>query len=196
MSRTTPTETRRRPGGRSARVRRAVLDATIDAVAHSGVVGLTVEDIADRSGVHKTTVYRRWPSLDDLVVEALLDRAEEHVPVPDKGNLRSDLLAFVGAVAANITSPTGRALISATGQGGSAALDRLREQFWTSRFALVRTILDRARDRGEISPTVDPDLLIELVVAPLYFRLLISHKPLSPKFRADVVDAVLRSARG
>src|SRR5512132_695784 len=81
----------RRPGGRSARVRAAVLRATIAELLRTGYAGLSVEAVADRAGVHKTTVYRRWGTLQQLVTDALLAHVSAKVPQPDTGTLRSDL---------------------------------------------------------------------------------------------------------
>src|SRR3712207_1543584 len=81
----------RRPGGRSARVRAAVLSATIDALVDVGYDGLSVEDVARRAGVHKTTVYRRWPTRAALVAEATRERSQQVIPVPDTGTLAGDL---------------------------------------------------------------------------------------------------------
>ena len=85
---------RRRPGGRSARVRAAVLRATLDELAAVGYGNLSFESVAHRAGVHKTTLYRHWPGREALVREALLARSEVTVPIPDTGSLGADLIAF------------------------------------------------------------------------------------------------------
>ena len=75
-------ERRRRPGGRSARVRAAVLEATLDQLAESGYDGLSFEAVAVRAGVHKTTLYRRWSDRTALVLDAMLELSSQTVPVP------------------------------------------------------------------------------------------------------------------
>src|SRR5688572_9801014 len=90
-----PATTRRvgeqRPGGRSARVRAAELAATAEALAEDGYDALSIEAVGARAGVHKTTVYRRWPTKADLVADAARARSEQHVPIPDTGGLAGDL---------------------------------------------------------------------------------------------------------
>jgi AcrR family transcriptional regulator len=194
MARTKAAGPKRRPGGRSARVRRSVLDATLDVIVDGGYAGLSVDEVAARAGVHKTTIYRRWPDLGALVVDALLDRQQEAVPIPDTGELRGDLLSLLDAITASITSPDGRALLRAGLESGPPELDVLVHRFWHARFALARQIFQRAADRGEIPSDLDNDLLVELVVAPLFFRELVTREPLSRAFRARLVDAVITEA--
>ncbi len=81
----------RRPGGRTARNRAAVVEATLAELARCGYSGLTVENVAERSGVHKTTVYRRWGGVDGLIVDALHAAGEDVWAAPDTGALDTDL---------------------------------------------------------------------------------------------------------
>ena len=85
-----------------------MLTATADLLAEVGYEALTYEAVATRAGVHKTTVYRRWPSKPDLVADASRERSEQLVAVPDTGTLEGDLRALARAVVANITSDVGR----------------------------------------------------------------------------------------
>jgi AcrR family transcriptional regulator len=87
-----------RPGGRTAKVRAAVLQATVAALAEDGYEALNVEDVARRAGVHKTTVYRRWPTKPELVADAVRERSDERVEVPDTGTLAGDLQALARAL--------------------------------------------------------------------------------------------------
>jgi len=98
-------ETTKRPGGRSARVRAAVRQATLDELVAHGYAGLTIDNVAQRSGVHKTTVYRRWGSPAGLVADALELAAEEAWPLPDTGDLTADLRALTAAVHTGFTDP-------------------------------------------------------------------------------------------
>jgi AcrR family transcriptional regulator len=103
----------RRPGGRNARVRAQILAATVDLVARAGVAGFTYDEVAERAGVHKTSVYRNWPNRDDLVIEALSRHADQQVPFADTGDLRADLVEFLLALAAELETSIGRALVNA-----------------------------------------------------------------------------------
>jgi AcrR family transcriptional regulator len=183
----------RRPGGRSARVRAAILDATLGELAEVGYAALSFESIARRAGVHKTTVYRHWGSREDLVKEALLARTAARVPVPDTGSVRDDLIEFGKALLANITTPQYEAIIRAVAgvSNRTDALDRMGRDFWDHRFALARVIVSRGIERGELPHDIDQNLLIEMLIGPLYLRLLITRQPLEESYVERVVDQLL-----
>lgn len=187
---------RARPGGRSARVRAAVLSATLSELAERGYAGLSFEAVATRAGVHKTTVYRRWPERPALVLEALLEFSERTVPLPDRGSLHADLLALAKAIAANLSAPEVaavlRALIAARHEPAiAAAVDR----YWRARFDLVAEVVRRGMVRGELPADVSADLPIEALIGPLYLRALVTGEALDEKFVSGVVALVLAGAR-
>jgi AcrR family transcriptional regulator len=187
-------EPRRRPGGRSARVRSAVLRATLDELAAVGYGDLSFESVARRASVHKTTLYRHWPNREALVREALLARSEVTVPIPDTGSLREDLIAFGRSVVANITAPDYEAIVRAVASDAriEGALGDASRGFWRERFQLARIIVLRGVERGEIGADVDPNLLLESLVGPLYLRLLITREPLDDAFVEALVTQLLR----
>ena len=111
---TTERTVRRRPGGRSARVRTAVLSATTEILAQRGYDDLSYEEVADRADVHRTTLYRWWPTKADLVLDAMLTRAGSVVQMRHTHDLEADVLAFLRAVVRHVTSPLGRAVLIAT----------------------------------------------------------------------------------
>src|SRR3954447_26979467 len=100
-----------RLGGRSARVRQAVLDAAFAELDEHGYASFSIEAVARRSGVHKTTIYRRWPTREALLVYALDSRSDRHLPVPNTGSVRADLCQFGELVLAKLTSTHGNALL-------------------------------------------------------------------------------------
>src|SRR5215207_5273535 len=139
MSSQTPRAPQPRPGGRSARVRAAVLNAAFAELGDKGYDGFSMEAVAQRSGVHKTTVYRRWPTRDALVVDALDSRSDRTAaPIPDTGALRGDLRAFGEDVFAKLTAPHGKAMLKSL----VAAVDASSEvheqalKFWGERLAV------------------------------------------------------------
>ncbi|HXY93135.1 MAG TPA: TetR/AcrR family transcriptional regulator [Acidimicrobiia bacterium] len=181
-----------RPGGRSARTRRQVLDATVDLLAERGYEALTYEAVAERSGVHKTTVYRRWPTKAELVADAARQRSEQLVDVPDTGTLRGDLTALARSVAANIGSDLGgamtRTLVAAAATSPSVA-DASRT-FWSERLRLTSAIVERAVARGELPSGTDAHLVLEALIGPLYVRLLLTGEPLDRAVADQVAAAV------
>jgi AcrR family transcriptional regulator len=183
---------RRRPGGRSARVRQSVIDATLALVAERGLDGLTVADIAERAAVHETSIRRRWRTREILICDALLNYSEVHLPIPDTGSLREDLAAFASELATYLTTPLGRALLHAMATTGEdPALAEARTAFWQTRYALASAMIERAVGRGELPATVDSRLALEALIAPLNFRALLTDEPLDEDLPRRLADLVL-----
>jgi AcrR family transcriptional regulator len=188
---------RRRTGGRSARVRGAVLKATLHAVAEHGADAVSIGEIARQAEVHETSIYRRWPTKEHLVLDALLDYSEAKLPIPDTGALRDDLVAFATAVTAYLESPLGRTLArSMAVAGDDDTLAAGRAQFWKSRLDLASAMIARAKDRGEVPTDLDAAAALELVIAPLHFRALLTRQPIDAHDIAQLVDALLTGLAG
>ena len=132
-----PTAGSVRPGGRTARTRAAVLAAALDELANRGWDQVSMETIAARARVHKTTVFRRWGSKDQLVAEALEAAADSRIQVPDSGDIDHELRALARAVLAILTSRDGAATVRAlvAGAQGSAEVGRVVRRFWATRLA-------------------------------------------------------------
>ncbi len=190
-------EASRRPGGRSARVRADVLRSTLEALAENGASGLTVSEIARRSGVHATSIQRRWGTLQNLTLDALLTYSQEQLPVPDTGNLRDDMIALARLIAAYLNTPLGAALAHAMASvEEDSQLAENRAQFWQTRYDVTRVIVDRAIDRHELPADTDHQLALELLVAPLHFRALLIRQPIEEDWIERVVDTLLRGLAG
>jgi AcrR family transcriptional regulator len=184
---------RRRPGGRSARVRSAALAATLAELAETGYSALSLESVARRAGVHKTTLYRRWGNREELVLEAMLARAGERISVPDTGSVRDDLLELARTAAANAASPEVAAMSRAVA-AQSPHDDRLAaasRRFWAERLALDEVIVERAIARGEAAPGTDPRRVIEAVLGPIHLRLLLTGEPVDSPFLEGMVALVV-----
>jgi AcrR family transcriptional regulator len=179
---------------RSSRTEAAILEATRELLSESGVRHLTVEKVAARSGVAKTTIYRRWRSKEDLALAVLIDFVQSIVAVPRGDGVRNELVALLrGAVNSLGTTVMGRVmqgLVSelATNEDLSLAF---RERVVALRVGEVRKIVQRGIERGELRPDTDVDLLHELLFGPVYYRLFLSGGALDRKLPAKIVDAVL-----
>jgi AcrR family transcriptional regulator len=187
------TERKRRPGGRSSRVRAAAIAATLAELAEGGYSGLSLEKVAQRAGVHKTTLYRRWGTREELVLEAMLERAGEHISVPDTGSLRRDLLELARTAAANAASPEVAAMarVVAAESPRDSRLAEANQRFWAERLALDAAIVERAIERGEIAAGTDPRRAIEAVLGPIHLRLLLTGEPVDQPFLEGIVDIVV-----
>lgn len=188
---------KRRPGGRSARVRAAVLLATVAELAAVGYSEMSLEEIARRAGVHKTTVYRRWGTREELILDVMRERTSQVVPVPDTGSLREDLLVLARAAVANARSPGVEAVMRAVVSGvhRNPVFAEASRRFWTERMNLDGKIVERAIVRGEAPAHTDPRQIIEAVLGPLHLRLLISGDSPGEPVIQQVVDLVLSGVK-
>ena len=163
-------------------------------LAESGYAELTLARVAARAGVNKTTLYRRWGTREALVLDAMLELAGEGVRIPDTGSLHGDLLAIARGSAATASSPQGRAVVRAVVAAGAhdAVLAAASHEFWTERLALDGLVVERAVARGELPPDTDPRTVIEAVLGPIYFRLLVLGEQPDPAFVERLVGLIAR----
>jgi AcrR family transcriptional regulator len=187
---------RRRPGGRNARVRDATIRATLEQLAESGWAGLSLERVARRAGVHKTTLYRRWGRPEALLLDTLLETARDRVPIPDTGSCREDLIRYARAIIRSLSTPEMHGVVRAfasevTHEG---ELDLARRQYWESRFELAGVIVSRGIERGELRADVSARRLLEGVLGQIYLRLLVTGGCLGPTLAEEAVDLVLAGA--
>jgi AcrR family transcriptional regulator len=166
-----------RPGGRTARTAAAVLAAAIEELSVRDYADISVESIAARAGVHKTTVYRRWGSKVEIIRQALVGAASEHIHVPDTGSVDSDLLLLARAVQAVLSAPQGAAILTGLIVGGlaSAELAEVMRQYWAVRLEAISVIVDRAVSRGELPAGTNPAALMRTLAAPLFYQLLVAR---------------------
>ena len=185
-----------RPRGRprSAIADQAIRDAAVDLFAERGFDGFSVEDVAEHAGVSKATVYRRYPSKVDLVVEAGSCLADEEVSFPDTGNLRDDVRGLARSLVQKFrNSPAGRVMPAMTFERRrNPELDDRFRSFLADRKARTREVLQRGVERGELPPDTDVTLMGSMLVGPIFHRLMITQEPLSEAFVDALVDALLR----
>ncbi|MFC9623955.1 TetR/AcrR family transcriptional regulator [Streptomyces sp. NPDC056930] len=185
-------EIQRRPGGRAARVRRAVLDAALEALAEGGTTRFSFADVAKRAGVNETSLYRRWGTRENLLIDALLSASDRRIPVPDTGSAREDLRAFATLVADYLNSPLGAVLAHvAVIPVEDAEMAKARETFWRSRIELAAVMIERGIARGELRAGTDPRVALEALIAPLHSRVLLTREPLDEDLPRVLVDLVL-----
>ncbi len=181
---------------RSDRIHRAILDATRDLLVEHGFTRLRLEAVAARAGVGKATIYRRWPSKEALALDLLLELAAPHLSVDDTGDTLDELRAVVLNAVRGLTEtsfgPVMRALMSQIA-GNPAIGDPFRETVVAARREQVVQVIERGIDRGDLRPDTDPAVATELLVGPVYFRLVFGGR-LDAAFAEQVVDAFLRGA--
>lgn len=183
-------EKRTRPGGRAAEVRAAIFQAA-EELYTPGEPLPTLAQIALRAGVQKTTVYRRWPTVEALLYEALAERPRRGIPVPDTGSLREDLRALARASNRYLNSDEGRSLLALL----LRLPDEAKQAYWAARYPELRTIYERAIARGEIAPDTNIDLYLDVFSAPSYFSLWAKGAPLPLERKYEVIELILASLR-
>ncbi len=186
-----------RPGGRTARVRTAVLQAAADALVEHGFDRLDLADVARRAGVGKTTVYRRWGTTAGLVADLLEDMAEQSSPRADTGSLIEDLRANAHLVQRTLTDPRQGALFRAVivaAAGDTRAAEALH-RFYAVRIAEWLPCVEQAVARAELPAGTDPAEVVRAVSAPFYYRLMISQEPLDTATADRAAEAAAAAAR-
>jgi AcrR family transcriptional regulator len=188
--------TNRKSDSRAERSKKAILDATRALIADEGDIGsLTVEAVAARSGVAKTTIYRRWRDKWELALDAvMIDMLPGFAEPVDVGDTRKELVTFVQSAMKNLsTPPSGPAMRGLASQIASDPdLGRVyREQVVEPRREQLRPVVERGIARGDLRPDTDVRLVHELMVGPIFYRLLFSGGPLDRKLSARLADAIL-----
>ncbi len=195
MSEAVGSEQKRRGRPRSEKAHTAILEAATELLLERGLESVSMDEVAERAGVSKATIYRWWPSKETLALDALYHEWDtDSTRPPDTGSLRSDLLALLRPwIRRNRARPNGRVVAELVAEAQTdpefAAIYRAR--FVTPRREPARALLLRAIDRGELPPDIDLELALDLVYGPLYHRLLHGHAPLNDRFAQDVVGALL-----
>jgi AcrR family transcriptional regulator len=175
---------------RSEQADRAILQAAAELLAERGLAGMSIEEVAARAGVGKTTIYRRWTSRGTLALDAFLAEFQGQQPLPDTGTLHDDLLAalrnWIRSVTATSAGPVLASLIAEAQRDPVLAaswrervVERLRDQH--------KIMLDRAVARGEIPAETDYEVALDLMFGAAYHRLLHGHQPLTDQFAEQVI---------
>lgn len=189
----------KRPPGRprSEQARQAILRSTLKTLSDKGFADFTIEEVADRAGVGKTTVYRWWPNKGALIADAFASSTTSRLHFPDTGALITDMSRQMRQVVKIFRSPQGRIVsaILAAGQSDSDLIAAFRERFLRPRRREAYATLRRGVQRGDLRRDVDPDLLLDSLYGPIYMRFLIKHDSLTANFVDRLCGLVLGGAR-
>lgn len=190
MSDDEPGQTRT-PRRRGAPVVDRVLEVTLEDLARLGYHRLSVPEVAERAGLNKTSVYRRWPTKGALV-GAALDRALGHdAPLPDTGDLRSDMLAFALAAAAWVSSPVGHGVMKTLlADGDDPDVRALVGDLLRSRASGPVALFRRAEARGELPPGADVPMALTVIAGAISHRMFVEHAAVTPDFVERLVALV------
>jgi AcrR family transcriptional regulator len=169
----------------------AILQATRELLAERGYAAMTMDLVAERAGVGKATVYRRWSSKVRLTVDSLLCAKQLNADeVPDTGSLREDLLTVASMATRMKNDELMSGLIVAVKQEPEVA-GVFHEQFVAGRVRLMRSLLERARERGDVHPEADLDMISAVAPAMIHYRKLVAHLPMDTEFLERMIDSVV-----
>jgi AcrR family transcriptional regulator len=181
---------RGRPRDRTLDVR--ILEQTLALLASHGYAGLRLDELAERSGVAKTTILRRWPSKAAVAAAAVERLALQSVDVPDSGTLRGDMHSLLHGAAETFARGRGQFVPRLIREAGHHP--EITEMLFTvihTRRQGYRRALASAIARGELAASTDQELLIDLLIGPVWTRLLITRDPVTGQYVDSIVDAVL-----
>jgi AcrR family transcriptional regulator len=187
-------EAPRAPGRpRSHEADRAILDATLDLLIEEGYSGVTIEGVAARAGVAKTTIYRRWPSKAEMVVEAIGATAEK-LPIPKVGSTRAGLAKTLAHTISRMSADpsAGRILMGLAAETcrNEELADAVRRGIVEKRRRAMFALLERGIAQGEIRPDIDLDLVADMLGGPVLFRLLLGGD-MDPRIASRAVDMLI-----
>jgi AcrR family transcriptional regulator len=182
------------PDAVPADVRALVMPAVLDELARWGVERFSVEALAERHRIDADMIYLHWGDRQQLIVDAALADLETWGEVPDTGSLRGDLEALAFSVAKRINSDVGRAFLRALVMGPRGRHDEeTRMMFWRARFAVVRQIIDRAKERGELRDGITTVAATQILLAPINIRALYSDADVEDDYCAEIADMAYRA---
>jgi AcrR family transcriptional regulator len=179
---------------RDERADRAIVAATLELMAERGVRDLRMDDIADRAGVGKATIYRRYRSKDALITDAVATLVSE-IAIPDTGSTRDDLLALMGQAVELYSGSLAPRLMPPfveEARHNPELASTIREEFLSGRRAALNTVLKRGIRRGDLRRGLDIELALDVLGGAIFYRLLVTGGPVDQRLAEGIVELILR----
>jgi AcrR family transcriptional regulator len=174
----------------------AILDKTLLLLEKHGYEGVSIDDVAAAAGVAKTTIYRHWPSKPELIAAAARPLFQELDDAPLRGNVRAELLQLLEYVRSLMSGRSGRILRMLLREAGThAPVNELVQPAIYRRRKLFAQVLNRAIARGELRADLDQDIVVDMLLGPLWVRAIVTAAPIAQDLAEQVVDSVLRGIR-
>ncbi|MEN3610719.1 TetR/AcrR family transcriptional regulator [Plantactinospora sp. ZYX-F-223] len=190
------TDNRRAPAGAAVlrgEITVAIRQAVMQELAAVGYGRLSIEGVARRAGVGKTAIYRRWNSKLEMVLEIVSRVAGQSLPLPDTGSLKGDLDVLLRIVARALRHPLASQIIPdllAEASRNPQIAQTLQEALHANQRDVGILLIGRAVDRGELPAGADPDVAIDLIIGPLYWRLAVARTPIQEDYLRRMVAAI------
>lgn len=181
---------KRRPGGRTAEVTKRINSAVLELLAEGGLDSCTFQNVAERAGIERSTLYRRNPDRWPTIIDAIIDFAERETAPLDTGSFRGDLLATLRNLARAMNGPLGPTLVTVAAKLQAGAAPGQGERFWTARLARLGPMFDSAVERGELPADADREEIFSMAAGPIYFRRFIASKEVDDEWVELIVGEV------
>lgn len=191
QAQTVPNPGRGRP--RDATRDAALRNAALEVLAEVGYRALTMDAVAAHARAGKATIYRRWESKLELVIDTCTQLVQRNIPEPDSGSTETDLTDFLNAFADFLSGPVGKAAQALVGElpHEPELAAAFRESFLLPQRDVLRRILDRGLTRGEVRSEAPLDTVVELAGAALIHRLMLTGDPLDHRFVQRLLQEAL-----
>lgn len=175
-------------------VTRAIRAAVFTELATAGYGRLSIEAVAKRAGVGKTAVYRRWKSKLEMVLDVVSEVAAQVTPVPDTGSLRGDVHELVTTAAQALRHPLARQIVPdllAEAARSPEIAATLEEALQRTQRGIAGVVIRNAVERGELPEGTDPELALDLILGPVYWRLAVIREELTPAQARSLTRAAM-----
>jgi AcrR family transcriptional regulator len=164
----------RRPGGRTHDHSVRIFNCVLEILGAEGYAALTFQNVAEKAEVSRSTLYRRWPTRADMVLDAIATSIYGRIQIADTGSLAGDLKATLTQMGRVLMSPVGAGALAAVAEIGRGAPEsEHRRQMWDKRFADFSPLFENARRRGEIAKSFDTEAALAMLAGGLYYRVLV-----------------------
>jgi AcrR family transcriptional regulator len=171
----------------------AIRNAVMQELADVGYGRLSIEAVARRAGVGKTAIYRRWSNKLEMVLEIVSDVAGRAVPLPDTGSLAGDLRLLMMIVSKALQHRIASQIIPdlmAEASRNPQIAETLQRALRTHQQAVGDKLVGQAVARGELPPDADPEMAVDLILGPLYWRLAVARTPIDENYLDQLTAAV------
>jgi AcrR family transcriptional regulator len=184
---------RGRPRSAAAASHDAILNAVYDLLHEKSVRDLTIEEVARRAGVGKPTIYKWWPSKAALVMDMLDEHILEDLPAPGARSAEEAIRRPVKELIRRFNGFPGKVAmeILAEGQSDPGVLQEYWDRYLSKRRAVATEVIERAQASGEFRKDIDPQVLLDMIFGPIYYRRLVRHQKLNQRFANELVDRII-----
>jgi AcrR family transcriptional regulator len=180
----------RRPGGRTAEVTQRIRTAVLELLLEGGFESCTMKTVAERAGIERSTLYRRYPDRWGAIIDTVIDRIQRETPVVSTGSFAKDLGIVLRGLVAAMATPMGPAIVAAAGALHSEDRVAAARVFFERRMDQLAPMFDAAIERGELAANVDREELFVFATGTLWFNRFIASRPTGEPAVERVVEAV------